>query len=385
MVLTDEQKKVIKSTAPVLKEHGKQITSVFYKHIQEAHPELRNYFNQSNQTTGTQPLALAHTLYCAAEHIDNLEVLMPQVQQIANKHRALLVKPEHYPIVGKFLLEAIAEVLGSQATPEILEAWKAAYSVISSIFIGLEKEMYAKLGDSDKAYAEYKIVKKDTIASGPTVAVTLERADGGKLVDYQPGQYIVVRLEKDGLFHNRFYGLTEPSNGKTYSIVLKQEPDNASNATVSNEIINNRDVGSTVLVSVPSGTFGLVKDAKHHVLIGGGVGIGPIKAMVEALHAEGKSASATLVHCVRTADHAAFADKLRAAVSDGHYLLLTADNPISKAAIGSKLTPDSHVYVSGSEAFVTIVDKVLGECGHPKSQIHTEAIGPTLSILNRCC
>ncbi|CAF3425011.1 unnamed protein product [Rotaria socialis] len=387
MVLTDEQKKIVQSTAPVLKEHGKQITSVFYQHVQEAHPELRNIFNQSNQTTGSQPLALAFTLYCAAEHINHLDVLMPQVEQIAYKHRALLVKPEHYPIVGKFLLEAIAEVLGAKATPEILEAWKAAYSVISSIFIGLEKKLYAKLGDDerDKGFISFKIVSKETVAAGPTVALTLERADGGKLFDYIPGQYIAVRLEKGGLFHNRLYGLTEPSNGKTYSIVVKQEADNAPNATISNEIINNLNVGGTILATNPSGNFTLVNDAKHNLFIAGGVGIGPLSAMVQYLSANGKSSSGSLIHCVRTAGHAIFADKLRAALPAGQYVLLSADQPISKAILAGKLQPDTQVYVSGSEAFISIVDAVLVECAHPKSQIHTEAIGPSLSILKRCC
>ncbi|CAF3969636.1 unnamed protein product, partial [Rotaria sp. Silwood1] len=41
----------------------------------------------SNQKVGTQPLALANTIYFAAEYIDHLDVLIPQVQLIAHKHR----------------------------------------------------------------------------------------------------------------------------------------------------------------------------------------------------------------------------------------------------------------------------------------------------------
>ncbi|CAF4207144.1 unnamed protein product, partial [Rotaria sordida] len=74
-----------------------------------AHPELLNLFNQTNQKVGTQPLALANTVYFAAENIDHLDVLTPQVKLIAHKHRALTVLPEHYPIVGKYLLLAIKE------------------------------------------------------------------------------------------------------------------------------------------------------------------------------------------------------------------------------------------------------------------------------------
>ncbi|CAF4314505.1 unnamed protein product, partial [Adineta steineri] len=98
MSLAEEQKQIIKSTAPILKENGKEITSIFYKQLFKAHPKLLNMFNQTNQKIGTQPLALANTVYFAAENIDNLGVLMPQIQHIAHKHRALMVQPEHYPI-----------------------------------------------------------------------------------------------------------------------------------------------------------------------------------------------------------------------------------------------------------------------------------------------
>jgi nitric oxide dioxygenase len=46
------------------------------------------------------------------------------VGQIINKHVALQILPEHYPIVGSCLLRAIAEVLGKEiATPAVIDAW----------------------------------------------------------------------------------------------------------------------------------------------------------------------------------------------------------------------------------------------------------------------
>lgn len=43
--------------------------------------------------------------------------------------------PEHYPIVGTCLLQAIKEVLGDAATEEIMEAWRVAYGFLADIFI----------------------------------------------------------------------------------------------------------------------------------------------------------------------------------------------------------------------------------------------------------
>lgn len=135
---------IVKSTVPALKEHGLTITKTFYKNMFEKNSEVKVLFNMENQKSEKQPKALAMTVLAAAQNIDNLETLMPAVQKIAEVHCDCLVKEEHYPIVGKHLLGAIKEVLGENATDEILDAWKKAYGVIAQIFIDVEKQVYAK-------------------------------------------------------------------------------------------------------------------------------------------------------------------------------------------------------------------------------------------------
>ncbi|CAF1063240.1 unnamed protein product [Rotaria sp. Silwood1] len=383
MSLTDEQKKIIKSTAPILKEWGKEITSIFYKQMFIAHPELLNLFNQTNQKIGTQPLALANTIYFAAENIDHLDVLTPQVQIIAHKHRAVTVLEEHYPIVGKYLLIAIKEFLGEKATPEILDAWRVAYDIIAKVFIDVEKELYDELGpdECDKGFVPLTIIKKEEIASGPIVALTLERRDGGKMHNYQPGQYITLRIKKDGWFHNRHYSLVKPFDGKTYCVAIKDEIDHEPKGLVSNEIIDNYHVGDTILTSFPAGTFTLIDDAKHHLFIAGGIGISVLSSMILELHKRNKSNSATLIQCVATREHAAFANQFRSFLSENQYKLFFQGEKLNKEDLQKLLTGDSHVYLCGSVPFMNTIEDYLAECGHPSSQIHIEVFQPTLSVI----
>ncbi len=72
-MLSEKTMQIVKSTAPVLKEKGTEITTCFYKRMFNAHPELKNIFNMSRQQTGGQPKALAFTVLQAAENIDRLE------------------------------------------------------------------------------------------------------------------------------------------------------------------------------------------------------------------------------------------------------------------------------------------------------------------------
>ncbi|WP_313641946.1 globin domain-containing protein, partial [Paenibacillus sp.] len=94
-MLSQQSRDIVKSTAPVLAEHGTTITTVFYRNLFEAHPELLNVFNHANQAQGRQQAALANAVYAAAVHIDNLENILPAVVQIAHKHVSLGIKPEH--------------------------------------------------------------------------------------------------------------------------------------------------------------------------------------------------------------------------------------------------------------------------------------------------
>jgi nitric oxide dioxygenase len=383
MSITDDQKRIIKSTASILKENGKEITSIFYKNIFQAHPELLNLFNQTNQKIGTQPLALANTVYFVAENIDDLNVLMPQIQLIAHKHRALTVLPEHYPIVGKYLLQAIAEYLADRATSQILNAWSAAYDIIASIFIDVEKQLYNELGqeERDKEFIPFTITKKEKIANGPIVSLTLQRRDGGKMHNYHSGQYITLRIKKDGYFHNRHCSLIQPFDGKTYRVAIKQEIDHEPKGIVSTETVKNYKEGDKILATLPAGTFTLIENARHHLFIAGGIGITVLSSMIQELHKQGKSNTATLIHCVPTARQAAFANQMRNILPRNQYHLLLQGRHILQGLIRDILKADTHVYLCGSVSFMNKVEDYLTERDHSSLHIHTEAFRPSLSLV----
>lgn len=133
---------IIKSTVPVLKEHGLEITTTFYKNMFINNPEVKPLFNMDKQNSREQPKALAMTILAAAQNIDNLQAILPVVKKIGEVHCDRQITEGHYPIVGSNLLASIKEVLGDAATDEVIEAWGKAYGVIAQIFIDVEKEIY---------------------------------------------------------------------------------------------------------------------------------------------------------------------------------------------------------------------------------------------------
>ncbi|CAF5139764.1 unnamed protein product, partial [Rotaria sp. Silwood1] len=134
--------------------------------------------------------------------------------------------------------------------------------------------------------------------------------------NYQTGQYITVRIKKNGHFHNRHYSLIQPFDGKTYRIAINGENDTEPKGLVSNEIIDNFKEGDTILASFPAGTFGLVENAENHLFIAGGIGITVLSSMIHELYKHGKSKNAILIHCVPTKKHAAFANQMQTILSE---------------------------------------------------------------------
>ena len=186
MSLSAEQKQLVKATVPILETRGEDITRVFYTNMLRENPVLKNMFNASNQSHMAQPKALAHAVLAYAKHIDNPAVLLPTIELIANKHASLLVRPEHYPIVGKYLLGGMAEVLGDALTPEIVDAWTVAYGELADIFIAVEKGLYDQTnGWTD--WRDFRISKK-VEENAEITSFYLEPVDGKLLPAFKPGE-----------------------------------------------------------------------------------------------------------------------------------------------------------------------------------------------------
>lgn len=142
--MTSQQIQIVKSTVPVLQQHGEEITTVFYQQLLAAHPQLNQMFDPTNQKDGTQASRLAAAILAYAGNIDRLTNLSGAVDAIGHRHVSLGVLPEQYPIVGTHLLQAIQTVLGDAATADIIDAWAAAYEQLAAIMIEHERALYAK-------------------------------------------------------------------------------------------------------------------------------------------------------------------------------------------------------------------------------------------------
>ncbi|MFZ3578405.1 NO-inducible flavohemoprotein [Virgibacillus sp. DJP39] len=395
----------IKATVPVLEEHGTQITKTFYQRMFENHPELKNIFNQTNQRKGDQSKALAATVYKAAYHIDQLEMILPQIKQIAQKHKSLNIKPEHYPIVGKYLLLAMKEVLGDAANEDVLGAWKKAYGVIASVFIDLEKDMYKELVNTTGGWTDFrnfKLIKK-VKESDVITSFYLEPADNNPFPSYQPGQYITVRAEIKGESHAhlRQYSLSAAPDEGYYRISVKREDafEHLPAGIVSNFLHNNLEVGGILPISAPSGDFVLDQtDERPLVLMSGGVGLTPMISMLETVVKQQPEREVFFIHAAQSSSVHAMRDTVnditeRYSQVSSYFIY---DRPTNEDKLMKNYdkegyidaewlisilpTFDASFYFCGPTPFMRAVYQLLSDNQVVDSDINYEFFGPSSSI-----
>jgi nitric oxide dioxygenase len=297
--LTPSQIAIVKSTAPVLKVYGTAIATVFYSNLLAANPSLKNIFSLTSQRTGRQPRALAGAVLAYATYIDDLPRLRAAVEVIAHKHASLQVSAEQYAVVGEFLIRAIGQVLGDAATPEIVDAWTAAYGVLAAVFIGREGEMYElQRTHGWEGWRKFRIARK--VAETEHIAsFYLEPVDGGKLPGYLPGQYVSLQVfvPELGLLQSRQYSLSDAPEVVDlgyYRVSVKKEPGEVVDhpGLISNLLHGRYDVGDEVELSHPQGEFFVdpadeTREGAPAVLVSAGVGATPMMAILGALVAEG--------------------------------------------------------------------------------------------------
>lgn len=299
--LTPEQAAIVKSTVPILAQHGVAITSKFYADMLAANPALKNIFNHTHQATGHQARALAGSLYAYAAHLDDLGALGPAVELICHKHASLGIQREHYAVVGEFLLGTMKAVLGEAATEEVLDAWGAAYWQLAEIMIQKERGMY-EATSYWKGWQEFAVARKER-ESEEITSFYFEPVDAGlKVPAFKPGQYVSVNVFVEGLeggvWQARQYSLSN-APGKPYlRISVKREPGveigEPKHMThpgyLSNILHDTKNVGDVVKLSHPFGDFffdeqGVDADAPV-VLISAGVGLTCLMSILDTLVAK---------------------------------------------------------------------------------------------------
>ena len=128
--MTPEQIELVqKSFAKVPQPAAAQI---FYARLFQLSPALRSLFRTDMNTQGERLMAI---IAVAVNGLNDLETILPAVQDLGVRHVGYGVEREHYDVVGAALLWTLEKGLGDDFTEDVRRAWAAAYGLLSSAMI----------------------------------------------------------------------------------------------------------------------------------------------------------------------------------------------------------------------------------------------------------
>ena len=103
----------------------------FYVNLFRLHPQTRDMFPLARR--GQQENMLTQALVAVLDHLEDAPWLTTTLHQLGARHVEYGVTPEMYGWVGATLLTTLREVAGDDWTPELEDAWGAAYWAIADL------------------------------------------------------------------------------------------------------------------------------------------------------------------------------------------------------------------------------------------------------------
>ncbi|MFH9090115.1 globin domain-containing protein [Streptomyces sp. NPDC017673] len=397
-MLSAQSVPVVRATLPAAGASLTTITDRFYQRLFEEHPELLlNLFNRTNQVNASQREALAGAVAAFATLLVERPDERPDaiLSRIAHKHVSLGITAESYPLVGRHLLAAVAEVLGDAVTPEVAAAWDEVYWLMANALIATEARLYAAAGVEDGDVWRQMVVTERHQESPDAVALVLRPADGGPARPFRPGQYVSVRVElPDGAHQIRQYSLSTAPGRDTWRITVKRERSadgTVPDGEVSSWLHANAKEGYVLDVSLPAGDLVLPDGDTPILLASAGIGITPMLSMLDHLGRTGATRPVTVLHADRSprqhihrAEQAQLVDRIPGAdlhvwyENDAHHVAGPQVYAGRTALDELNVTDDTTAYLCGPLPFMRAVrGQLLAKGLHP-SAIHYEVFGPDL-------
>jgi NAD(P)H-flavin reductase/hemoglobin-like flavoprotein len=261
---------------------GDRAAEYFYAALFTLDPSLRAMFPAA---MGGQRDKLLAALGYIVSNVDDGDTLVAFVKQLGSDHRRFEVRPEHYPIVGQALLHTLARSLGDSWTEQLAADWTAAYGVVSSTMLDAARDRE----QHEPSWWDAKIVAHER-RTGDIAVLTVSPT---RAYRYRAGQSVAVESH----LRPRVWRYLSPANvprpDNTIDFHVRAIP----GGQLSPALVYQAQVGDVLRLGSPVGSRLSVPPGPGPdlLLLAGGTGLAPMKAIVEQLAYESDDRKVTLV------------------------------------------------------------------------------------------
>ncbi|KJY42878.1 flavohemoprotein [Streptomyces sp. NRRL B-1568] len=357
---------LIRTSLSVVEPLAGEITVYFYAILFARYPDVRPMFPEGMDA---QRDRLLRALLRIVDMVDAPENLVRFCGHLGRDHRKFGTLAAHFPAVGECLLDSLARYAGSAWTPEIAAAWTKAYGTVAQVMISAAEEDEAVRPAVWPATVVHRVSRGNGIAEitvRPHIAY-----------EYAAGQYASVETPWWPK-RWRYYSIgNAPREDGTLTFHVRAVP----GGSVSNALVHRAAVGDVLQLGPPMGDMNLdVADHSELLLVAGGTGLAPIRALIEEVARRGGRHQVQLFLGARTAAELYGVDDMlrmaqrhhwltiRGAVSHEHVPGIRGSLPEVLAEYGPWFEHD--VFLSGPAQMVVSAKETLTLHGTPDHCIH---------------
>lgn len=128
---------LLESSFAKIKDRGAEFSEIFYRTLFADYPEVKPLFHQTDMQE--QGKKLFASLAVVVENLRRPENLASRLRAMGERHADYGVCANHYPMVGEAMLKSFEEILGTDWTPELRQAWTDAYRAVAELMIDSAK------------------------------------------------------------------------------------------------------------------------------------------------------------------------------------------------------------------------------------------------------
>lgn len=224
------------------------------------------------------------------------------------------------------------------------------------------------LGDSSMAldmWAEYRLARK-TMETPTAISLVFEAVEARPSPEeVQPGTH--VRLKLGGRLIRAYSVVEGNQNRFILGVALDREASRGGSLYLHDTL----QEGDLVTISKFATTFPLVKEADHHILIAGGIGITGLLASASSLQQNDQSYH--LHYAVRSPDETPFQSHLQALGSNVTIYPKSLRRPLDVSRILQGADSNTHVYCCSGERLMNAVREIADKLGLLKENVHFES------------
>lgn len=150
--MNSEQINLVQASFEDVRPIAATAAELFYDRLFTLDPSLKHLFKGDMPNQGRMLMSMIGS---AVHGLKDLDKLAPVLRNLGARHVDYGVREEHYVTVGSALLWTLNAGLGEKFTPEVREAWTAAYGLLADVmqFGALEAERIKRQQDRETACA----------------------------------------------------------------------------------------------------------------------------------------------------------------------------------------------------------------------------------------